>query len=128
MEPINLYNPMFNELFCSLYKCNKWGFYGLKGQLFFIKKSITEWVDQYKIDDTIKQKMITSAETVFKPSFYILHTDMHYIDANEPEDVDVIFKQNKYHVIQLSLYERIQQVQKMILEIIIKNYVIISYF
>ena len=109
MEYINLYNPIFNELFSSLNKCNKWGFYSLNNQLFFIKKSITNWADQYKIDDITKQEMITSAETVFKPSFYILHTDMHYIDANEPEDVDVIFKQNKYHVIQLSLYERIQQ-------------------
>ena len=42
--------------------------------------------------------MITSAEIVFKPSFYILHTDMYYIDVNEPEDVDVIFKQYKYHI------------------------------
>jgi len=128
MEFINLCNPVFNELFCSLNGCNKWGFYGLSNQLFFVRKAINEWANKNKIDDTIKQEMITSAETVFKPSFYILHTDMHYIDANEPEDVDVIFKQNKYHVIQLSLYERIQQVQKMILEIIIKKYVIISYF
>ena len=125
MEPINLlYNPMVNDLVGSLNRCNRWGFYGLNGQLFFVKKTITEWAVHHKIDDTIKQEMISSAETVFKPSFYIMHTDMHYIDANEPEDVNIIFRKNKYHIMRLSLYDRIQQVQKMILDIIVKKYVL----
>ncbi len=127
MEIINLYNPIFNELFSSLNGCNKWGFYNLNNQLFFIKKSINEWANKNKIDINIKNEMITSAETIFKPSFCIIHNDLHYIDINEPSEIDITFN-NKYHLIQMCLYDRIKQVKKMIIEIIIKNYVINDYY
>ncbi len=128
MEFINLYNPIFDELFGSLNGCNKWGFYSLTNQLFFVRKAINEWAIKNKIIDVIKQEMLTSAETVFKPSFYIIHDDLHYIDINEPSEVENIFKTNNYHVMQMCLYDRLKQVQKMILEIIIKNYVITSFY
>lgn len=127
MEFINLYNPIFNELFSSLNGCNKWGFYSLNNQLFFIKKVINEWANKNIIDDNIKNEMITSAETIFKPSFYIIHNDLHYIDINEPSDIDIFFRINKYHIMKMCLYDRIKQVKKMIIEIIIKKYVISNF-
>ena len=128
MEFIDMYNPVFNELFSSLNSCNRWNFYNLNHQLFFVKKSINDWANKNKIDDIIKQEMLNSAETVFNQSFYIIHNDLHYIDINDPSEVDDIFKINKYHIMQMYLYDRIKQVQKKILDIIIKNYVIHCFF
>ena len=127
MDFINLYNPILNELFNSLNGCNKWGFYNLDNQLFFIKKVINEWASKNKIDINIKNEMISSAETVFKPSFYIIHNDLHYIDINEPSEIDIIFRINKYHIMKMCLYDRIKQIKKIIIEIIIKNYVIFNF-
>lgn len=127
MDFNNRYN-IFNELFSSLNSCNKWNFYGLENQLFFVKKSITEWANKNCIEDDIKNEMLLSAKTVFKPSYYIIHDDLRYIDINDPSEINQLFKLNHYYVMQMCLFDRLKQLQKMILELIIKRYFIKCYF